>query len=157
MMKRLWQELHLPHIHLASFLLRLGLGTIFFFHGYLKLVVNEGTGWSDNLPADTERVVAWGETVGGAALIVGLLSRVAATGMIVIMAGAIAVTSGRFGFVNLNYIHNNRFNLPVGAEYNVAVIVMCLAVVALGSGKVSLDHLFFGRRRAMLPAAPVPA
>src|SRR5947209_6294919 len=80
MMKRLWQELHLPHIHLASFLLRLGLGAIFFFHGYLKVYVKEGAGWSNNLPAATERGVAWGETVGGACMLVGLLSRLAAGG-----------------------------------------------------------------------------
>ncbi len=153
MMKRLWQELHLPHTHLASFLLRLGLGAIFFFHGYVKLSVNDGAGWSNDLPAATERAVAWGETVGGAALIVGLLSRLAATGLVVIMVGAIAITSGRIGFVNLDYVHPNRFNLPVGAEYNFALIVMCLAVVALGSGMVSLDHLIFGRRRAAVAPA----
>src|SRR5438046_237687 len=52
MMKRFWQELRLPHIHLASFLLRLGLGAIFFFHGYLKLQVNEGAGWAGRAAAD---------------------------------------------------------------------------------------------------------
>ena len=55
--------------------------------------------------------------------------------------------------MNLDINHPNRFNIPVGAEYNVAVIVMCLAVVALGSGKVSLDHLIFGRRRAAAATA----
>lgn len=154
MMTRLWQELHLPHIHLASFLLRLGLGAIFFFHGYMKLSVREGAGWSgDLLPEASERVVAWGETAGGAALFVGLLSRLAAAGLIAVAVGAIALTSGKHGFVNLDYIHPNRFSVPVGAEYHVALIVMCLAVIALGSGKVSLDHLIFGRRRAAAAAS----
>src|SRR5205814_6063426 len=39
MLKRLWGERTLPHMHLASFLLRVGLAIIFLYHGYLKLVV----------------------------------------------------------------------------------------------------------------------
>jgi uncharacterized membrane protein YphA (DoxX/SURF4 family) len=76
------------------------------------------------------------------------MSRLAAAGLIAIAVGAIALTSGRYGLVNLDLNHANRFSLPVGAEYHVSLIVMCLAVIALGSGKVSLDHLLFGRRRA---------
>ena len=153
MLKRLCSELCLPHVQLGSFLLRLGLAFIFIFHGYLKLQVNEGAGWSNDLPAATERAVAWAEAVCGAALFVGLLSRLAATGLVVVNVGAIAVATGKVGFVNLQIIHRDRFNLQVGSEYNVALISMCLAVVALGSGKVSLDYLLFGRRRAAAPPA----
>src|SRR5205823_3133809 len=101
MLKRLCSELCLPHVQLGSFLLRLGLAFIFIFHGYLKLVVKEGAGWSDTLPETTQRAVAWAEVVCGGALLVGLLSRLASIGLIVIMVGAISLSTGKFDFINI--------------------------------------------------------
>ena len=157
MLERLWGERTLPHMHLTSFLLRVGLAIIFLYHGYLKLVVREYGGWSDTLPETTQVAVAWGETLCGAALLVGFMSRVAAAGITAIMVGAIALQTGKLGFVNIEYLPKGKGvadQIPVGAEYNFAVIVMCLAVIALGSGKVSLDYLIFERRRGQQPPKP---
>jgi putative oxidoreductase len=157
MLKQLWSDLPKSHAQLGSLLLRVGLGAIFMFHGYLKLSVNGGSMWSDVLPEGTQVAVAWGELICGAALALGLLSRLAAIGLTVVMVGAIILQTGRFGFVHLEYLKVGPARAPTGAEYNVALIVMCLAVLALGSGQVSLDYLIYrvSRRqpRALAEAA----
>src|SRR4051812_2988103 len=99
---------------LVPLLLRAALGVIFIFHGLGKISKegNEmGAAWlkakpatpagADSSatpasepepppPAALQLAVAWGELIGGIALIVGFLTRVAALGIIVIMVGAIA-------------------------------------------------------------------
>jgi putative oxidoreductase len=144
-----------PHVHLGSFLLRVGLSIIFLFHGYLKLAQNNGAGWSDDLPEATQLAVAWGETGCGVAMLFGLFSRLAAVGIITIMVGAIVLQTAAFDFINVQRHLNVRPGwVPTGYEYNFAIIVMSLAVMAMGSGMVSIDHLLFGRRQ---PAEPAPS
>jgi uncharacterized membrane protein YphA (DoxX/SURF4 family) len=145
MLKLIWHDLFKSHVHLGSFLLRLGLAMIFMFHGYLKLSQGGGRQWSDILTEGTQVTVAWGETITGFALLFGLFSRLAAIVLVVIMIGAIQMQTGDFGFIYLAYNRPNPAKLPTGWEYNFALIIMSLAVLALGSGKVSLDYLFFGR------------
>jgi uncharacterized membrane protein YphA (DoxX/SURF4 family) len=149
MLKQLVSDLPKSHVHLGSFLLRLGLAAIFIFHGYLKLVQDGGRAWSSSLDADTQMAVAWGETLCGCALLLGFLSRLAAIGLVVIMVGAISLKTGKYDFIYIGLRHaNDEGGIPTGAEYNFALIVMCLAVVAIGSGKVAIDHCIFGRRRS---------
>ena len=152
MLARIYEDLFKPHIHLASFLLRLGLAAIFIMRGYLKLSLHGGRGWSQGLLAEgLEIAVAWGETVGGVAMLFGFLSRLAAIGIAAIQVGAIVLATGRFDFVHIEYNRSDPFRVPTGAEYNVALITICLAILVLGSGKVSVDHLLFGRRRGAPP------
>lgn len=150
MIKRIWGELPKQHAHLGSFLLRVGLAVIFIFHGYLKLIQEGGRAWTDTLDENAQMAVAWGEMLGGVALLIGLLSRLAAVGLVVIMVGAIVVQTGRFDFIYVGEYHrSNPSRIPTGAEYNFALIVMCLAVVAIGSGTFSIDYCIkrrlFGR------------
>ena len=84
---------------LGPLLLRLSLAAIFIFHG-LNLVGGQENGWGANWmkaaeapPAPVQLAVAWGELVGGIALALGFLTRLAALGIIAIMAGAIATFS----------------------------------------------------------------
>src|SRR2546421_8568705 len=97
----MFTDLLKPHVQLGSFLLRVGLSIIFVCHGYLKLAQNNGAAWSDDLPETTQLVVAWGETVCGIAMLVGLASRLAAVGIVVIMVGAIVLQTGDFDFINV--------------------------------------------------------
>jgi putative oxidoreductase len=128
---------------LNPLLLRLALAAIFVFHG-LDLVAgpdNElGAKWNkadDAPPVHVQLAVAWGELIGGVALGVGLLTRVAALGIIAIMAGAIAT-------VHLE----NGFDIRKGGyEYNMAIIVMCLCLVLGGPGPLSVDQWFRSRRK----------
>ena len=160
MIKDLLADLPKPHMHLASFLLRLGLATIFIYHGILKVALDSGAGWHQSLPHETQLAVAWGETICGVVLLFGLLSRLAAVGLMVMQIGAIIRQTASAGFVYIGFERGHPSRTPTGAEYNFAIIVMCLTVLALGSGKVALDHLIFGRKLAAAQppreAAPAP-
>ncbi len=130
----------LAKFHLAPLVLRLGLGIIFLYHGAHKVSEGGGTTWMkgpEAQPVYVQLPVAWGEFLGGIALIVGFMSRVAAAGIIIIMAGAIVTYHGKHGFSLANQ----------GYEYNFALIVMALAIILLGSGAFSVDHYLWRRRR----------
>jgi putative oxidoreductase len=126
---------------LAPLILRLTLAAIFIYHG--QALVSKDTEWGAKwMPPDMKQppavqmAVAWGELVGGVAMALGLLTRLAALGLIAIMVGAIAHMHWEKGF-------DMRKG---GYEFNVAIIAMCLVLVLTGPGKVALDHVFFRRR-----------
>jgi uncharacterized membrane protein YphA (DoxX/SURF4 family) len=135
-----------PHNDLASLVIRLGLAAIFIFHGYIKLGMGEGSNWTDLFDDTTQTAVAWGEVVAGFALLIGFLSRLASIGIIVIMTGAIWHVTYK-EFVDMGLKKTGLDFHKVGFEYNIAIIVMCLAIVFLGSGWASLDHCLFRRRK----------
>jgi uncharacterized membrane protein YphA (DoxX/SURF4 family) len=99
------------------------------------------------LQSSVQMLVAWGELVGGVALLLGLLTRFAALGLIVIQVGAIALVTGALGFSAAG---------AAGWEYNLALIGMCLTLVFLGSGEWALNRLFW-RPRQPAGVKPEPA
>ena len=99
------------------------------------------------LQSSVQMLVAWGELAGGVALLLGLLTRFAALGLIVIQVGAIALVTGALGF---------SAGGAAGWEYNFALIGMCLTLVFLGSGEWALNRLFW-RQRQPAGVKPEPA
>jgi len=96
-------------------------------------------------------LVAWGEVIGGVALLLGLLTRVAAFGMMLIQLGAIYSLTAARGF-SIGTIADGG-----GPEYNVALVVMCLALVLEGGGALAVDHVLNrGRRTQHAVASPAP-
>jgi len=87
--------------------------------------------------------VAWGEVLGGFALLFGLLTRVAAVGLLIIQAGAILTVTAARGF---------SFVRGGGYEYNLALIAMCLTVLLVGGGPFAIDNVVF--KRAGTPGTP---
>ncbi len=81
----------------------------------------------------TQYAVAWGELLGGIALLVGILTRLAALGLIVIQVGAVWTVTGLHGF---------SVTRGGGYEYNIALIAMCVALVVMGGGTWALDRFF---------------
>src|SRR5262249_15758836 len=94
--------------------------------------------------------VAWGELVGGFALLFGLLPRLAALGLIIIQIGAIYLVTAAKGF---------SFGAGGGYEYNMVLVAMSLALVLTGGGQLSVDYLLaHGRKgttkdKVLAPAA----
>jgi putative oxidoreductase len=128
---------------LVPLLLRLALAAIFIFHG-LDLVGGPDKDWGarwmtepEAPPAPVQLAVAWGELIGGLALGVGFLTRLAALGIIGIMAGAVATVHWPHGF---DIRHG-------GFEYNMAIIAMCVCLVLGGPGPVAIDRVFRLRRQ----------
>jgi putative oxidoreductase len=77
------------------------------------------------------------EILGGPALILGLLSRVVALGVIVNMLVAIFVVHGRFGLF-MNWGNNQGGE---GIEFHLIAISLALAILYYGSGPASVDRL----------------
>jgi putative oxidoreductase len=128
----------IAHRWVVPLLVRLGLAAIFLYHG-LDLVANHawGTDWNPSLPIPVQVAVAWGELLGGVAMLLGFLTRPAAVGLAIIMAGAIATVHWPHGFDIRNQ----------GWEYNFAILVLCGAAFLLGGGQLAVDRLFTLRRR----------
>jgi putative oxidoreductase len=133
---------HVAKNTLVPLILRLGLAAIFIYHGMEKVrgEGNElGAAWMKGegaRPAIVQMLVAWGELIGGLALALGFLTRFAAAGIAVIMAGAIYTVHGQHGF-----------SLPKGYEYNFAILVLCAGVILLGGGTLAVDRIFRLRPR----------
>jgi len=112
----------------VGLILRLGLGVIFLFHGFHKIFdagAGLGSSWNPHgMPAVMQILVSWGEFLAGLGFLTGVLTCFAAMGIIIIMGGAIAVVHGKNGFNMMNH----------GFEYNYALIMMCLALIASGPG-----------------------
>ena len=166
-------------LNLVALLLRLSLGVIFIYHG-LEKITAEGSGgasWVSQMYGEkhevtgsemrdgrlqvpaipttltftgTQLAVAWGEFIGGLTLLVGLLTRLAAVGLIIIQIGAIILVTAPRGF---------SLEKGGGYEYNLALLAMCLSLVILGAGKWSVDWIETPKRRRLAAqvAAETPA
>ena len=130
----------------ALLILRLGLGAIFLMHGSQKALGLFGGGGLQatvqnfqaqlGIPPVLGYTAALTEFLGGIALIGGLLTRLAALGIGVVMGVAIWKVHLANGFFM------NWFCKPgqgQGIEYNLALLAIALALVLTGGGSYSLD------------------
>lgn len=150
-----------PQVDAASVMLRWGLAAIFIVHGFFKL--GQTGPFLEEIPLSQQNLVGWLELVCGCLLVPGLLSRLAALALAATQVGAVMLITGKYAFEGLTFGKKGVDFTKVGPEYNLVLIVMCLSVVALGSGTISLDHLlasWWRSRRgttAPAPAAPFAA
>jgi len=131
----------------SHLVVRLGLGIVFFAHGAQKtfgwfgghgLSATIGGFRQMNIPPAATALAAFIECFGGLALIVGLLARPAAVGLILIMLVAVAKVHGRNGFF-LNFAMTP--GKGHGYEFNLALIAMALSILIGGAGALSIDRL----------------
>jgi putative oxidoreductase len=132
---------------LSMLIVRVGAGIVFFAHGAQKVF-----GWFGGpglkatiqtfqqylkIPPAATVLSALLECFGGLALIVGLLVRPAALGLIVVMLVAIVKVHGQHGFF-INF--SGTPGKGHGFELNFALIMMLLAVLLAGAGVLSVDR-----------------
>jgi putative oxidoreductase len=130
-------------------LIRITLGVVFFAHGAQKLLGwFGGAGLKDTmrtmhqflgLPIPVAFLAIATEFFGGAGLIVGLLSRLAALGIGVTMVAAILMVHGRYGLF-LNWFGDRKGH---GFEYHLLAIALAVVIIVRGSGALSLDHVLY--------------
>jgi putative oxidoreductase len=127
-------------------IIRVILGIVFFAHGAQKaLGLFGGPGFSSTIGSFQQMgIPAWlavlaiaAEFLGGLGLLVGLLSRIAALGIIVNMVVAILMVHSGVGlFMNWNG------NQPgEGFEFHLLAIALGLAIVVKGAGAFSVDRI----------------
>lgn len=115
----------------SMLVLRVSLGVIFLAHGLGKISGFEGIinfFVSIGLPVILAYVVTATETVGGACLILGLFTRTAAVGIIMVMLGAIFSVKFSKGFID-------------GYEFDISLLAIAFALVLSGSNTLSLGNL----------------
>lgn len=137
---------------------RFVIGIIFFAHGAQKMLGwYGGAGFSGTLKALTSQLklpvplavlVISTEFFGGLGLIVGLLSRIAAVGILLAMLGAIAMVHFRYGLF-MDWFGNQKGH---GIEYHLLVIALALVVTVKGAGAFSIDRLLYQHYTAQASA-----
>ncbi len=130
----------------ALTVLRLVLGAVFFAHGAQKMLgwfggngfhATMGFFTHNGIPAVFAFLAICAEFFGGIGLLIGLLARVAAFGILVNMIVAVATVHASRGFF-MNWAGTKKGE---GFEYHLLAIAMCIAIVARGAGAVSIDRL----------------
>jgi putative oxidoreductase len=135
---------------------RLALGLVMFPHGAQKLLgwfggqgfaatVQGMTGMG--LPAALVFVVILIEFFGSLALILGVLGRVAAFGVLCVMLGAVLMVHLPNGFF-MNWMGTQKGE---GFEYHLLAIGLALAVLVNGSGRWSSDRRMSDTGRYRMP------
>ena len=130
----------------SRLVVRLALGIVMFAHGAQKVF-----GWFGGhglkatiqafqqylkIPPAATMLAAFVECFGGLALIVGLLARPAALGIIVVMVVAVATVHWKNGFFLATQPGQSN-----GWEYNFALAAVALAILIGGAGALSIDGL----------------
>ncbi len=125
-------------------LLRVVTGAAFLFHGWYKIQSPGGAfGWMGSeapVPGALQGMAVLAEFGGGLALILGLLTPLAALGIAVTMIVALAM---------VHIPHGDPFvGKPGQHSYELAAVYLANAFLLLlvGPGMLSLDGLLFGRR-----------
>jgi putative oxidoreductase len=147
---RMFHKLFVTSNDFALTVVRLVLGVTFFMHGAQKML-----GWFGGygfhatmgtfthylgIPAPLAFLAICAEFFGGLGLLVGLLSRIAALGIMVNMLVAIATVHHVNGFF-MNWTGQKKGE---GFEFHLLAIALAIVVLIKGSGAVSIDRAIAG-------------
>jgi putative oxidoreductase len=131
---------------LAPLVMRLILGIVFFPHGAQKaLGLFGGHGLSATLDFFTQQMglpliaavlVVAAEFLGSIGLVLGLFTRVAALGILAVMAGAVYLVHWQNGFF-MNWMGSQQGE---GIEYHLLAMALALALILRGGGLASVDR-----------------
>lgn len=122
---------------IVPLILRVVLGSIFVWHGIDKFDVGISTiegmfeTWGVLAPGFTAPLTAIIEIVGGAALVLGIGTRIAAMLLSVLMIGALIYVKKDLGIISSQ-------PMP-GAELDLSILAGLVAVLFTGPGRYSID------------------
>jgi putative oxidoreductase len=115
--------------------IRIMAAIVFIAHGIPKFYdISSGHGFfqSINLPPELFIPIALLEVIGGLAILFGILTRIASALFIIEMIGAIVTAKLSKGFVG-------------GYEFELLLISICLTLVILGPGRISIENYLLKR------------
>jgi uncharacterized membrane protein YphA (DoxX/SURF4 family) len=114
---------------LGPLALRLALGLVCVYHGYLKIQAGGGTAWYPGIPPFWQFIIAWTEFAAGLAVLVGFRCRLSAALLVSLTVGTAVWFQGW-----------NILRLPVRTlEPMVLLFLTALAMLFLGAGGLSID------------------
>lgn len=130
----------------ALLLVRIVMGVAFILHGWPK--IQNPTSWmnamgGEGVPSFLQALAALAEFGGGIALLLGLLTPLAALGIVCQMAAALFL---------VHFPMDHPFVATGGPSYELPLVYLVVAILllVLGPERWSLDALLFGRSRAKL-------
>ena len=116
---------------LSHFGLRIVVGVFFIVHSQMKF--SSGFGGflaSIGLPAELGMLVGLLELIGGALLIVGVLSRISSSLIAINMLGAIVYVKKAKAFSGMG-----------GVELELLSFIILITIIVLGPGRISISHI----------------
>ena len=132
------------------------MGTAFLFHGWPK--IQHAMGWMDqpiepiHVPDILQAAAAVSEFIGGAALILGLMTPLAALGIAATMSVAIGLVPLHHGDPFVSLMGSKGGSWESAAVYLVLMVLLMLA----GPGRFSLDAFLFGKSLRTSPGQVDP-
>ncbi|HTI59294.1 DoxX family protein [Mucilaginibacter sp.] len=132
-------------------ILRISLGLVMLPHGAQQLLgLFDGYGFTGStnyytqhmgIPMFIAVLVVLGQSIGSVLLILGLFSRFAAFGIIIIMIGAVFMVHLSNGFF-MNWYGTQKGE---GFEYFILLFGVAVPILIYGSGKYSIDRFIQGK------------
>ena len=111
--------------------MRTAIGVIFIVHGFGKFGNPGFGGWisSMGIPAEMQIPIALAESIPGILLLLGVLTRISASLISIVMLGAIFLVKGGTSLTG-----------DGGYEFDLILLAACLVVIVAGPGRVSLSY-----------------
>ena len=111
--------------------MRVAVGVIFIVHGFGKFGNPGFGGWisSMGIPAEMQIPIALAEFIPGILLLIGVLTRISASLLSIVMLGAIFLVKGATDLTGER-----------GYEFDLILLAACLVLIVAGPGKVSISH-----------------
>ena len=112
--------------------MRVAVGVIFIVHGFGKFGNPGFGGWisSMGIPAEMQIPIALAEFVPGVLLLIGVLTRISASLISIVMLGAIFFVKGASSLTGEH-----------GYELDLILLAACLVVIVAGPGRISLSYV----------------
>ena len=112
--------------------MRTAIGVIFIVHGFTKFGNPGFGGWisSMGIPTEMQIPIALAEFIPGILLIIGVLTRISASLISIVMLGAIFLVKGALSLTGEH-----------GYELDLILLAACLVVIVAGPGRISLSYL----------------
>ena len=112
--------------------MRTAIGVIFIVHGFTKFGNPGFGGWisSMGIPTEMQITIALAEFIPGILLIIGVLTRISASLISIVMLGAIFLVKGASSLTGEH-----------GYELDLILLAACLVVIVAGPGRISLSYL----------------
>ena len=121
-----------PLHDIAQIGMRASIGIIFIVHGFGKFGDPGFGDWisSMGIPAEMQIPIALAEFIPGILLLIGVLTRISASIISIVMLGAIFLVKGASSLTGEH-----------GYEFDLILLAACLVVIVAGPGRISLSHV----------------